>query len=246
MKRTEIAAIDIGSTKVCTIIADRNDKGEMRILGYGMVESQNTEETEDNSQTMASIARSVKQAEKMAGRRLKAAYVSVPVTEMKSLNSPGVISVPREDMRVHYSDRKRVLEVAQGVEVPSDRRLLHVIPRSYTLDGQGNIKNPVGMHGFRLHVDTHIVTVSAALIQDLTRCLTRLGINIEGMVLESLASAEAVLKEDERQEGVVLVDIGGTDTGIAVFKGGNVYHTASLPVGGSHITHDIAVARKPK
>lgn len=241
MKRTDIAAIDVGSTKVCTIIADRSDTGELRMLGYGTAQSQGPDGMDDTSYATASIAKSVKQAQKMAGRRLNSAYVAVPVTEMTSLNNSGIISVPHDNMRVHSSDRKRALEVAQSVEVPSDRRLLHVIPRSYTLDGQGNIKNPVGMHGFRLHVDTHIVTVSATLVQNLTRCLTSLGIGIDGLVLESLASAEAVLTEDERQNGVVLADIGGADTGIAVFKGGNVYHTAAVPVGGNHITNDIAV-----
>ena len=243
MKRNKIAAIDVGTTKVCTIIADTNGTEDVRILGVGMTPSQGLEKgtVVNIRNTTASIAQSVKKAEKMAGYRLKSAYIGVPGTDMASQNNRGVVSIPRNDESVHYSDQKRALEIGRSVEIPNDQRLLHVIPRNYTLDGQGNIKNPVGMHGFRLDVETHVITTPALLVQNLTKCIAILGINIDGMVLKSLASAEAVLAEDERQTGVMLADIGSATTDVAIFKDGSIYSTLSLPIGGNHVTNDIAV-----
>ena len=243
MKKTKIAAIDVGSTKVCTIMADVNDAGELRILGVGTAASHGLEKgvVVNARDTVASILQSVRKAEKMAGYRLKSTYVGISGEGMSSLNNRGFISIPHNDELVHTADRKRALEVARSVEVSDDQRLLHVIPRSYTLDGQGNIKNPVGMHGFRLNVETHIVTAPATSVQNLTKCVASLGIGIDGLVLKSLASAEAVLTEDERQNGVVLADIGGGTTDIGVFKDGSVSHTSTLPVGGHNVTNDIAL-----
>jgi len=243
MKRTKIAAIDIGSTKVCTIMADMNGAGELRILGVGTATSHGLEKgvVVNARDAATSILQSVRKAEKMTGYRVKSAYVGISGEGMSSLNNRGTISIPHNDELVHTADRKRALEVAQSVEVPGDQRLLHVIPRSYTLDGQGNIKNPVGMQGFRLNVETHIVTAPATSVQNLTKCVTSLGIGIDGLALKSLASAEAVLTEDERQNGVVLADIGGGTTDVAVFKGGSIYHTSILPIGGHNVTNDVAL-----
>ena len=243
MKRTRIAAIDAGASKVSTVMADRNGNGDLRILGIGTAPSSGLEKgiVVDARQAAASVSQSVRKAEKMAGYKLKSAYVGVSGTNMSSLNNHGVISIPRNDQVVHAADRKRVLEVAQSVEVPSNQRLLHVIPRAYSLDEQRNINNPVGMHGFRLNVETHIVTATTTSVQSLTKCVMSMGVGIEGLVLKSLASAEAVLTEDERQDGVVLADIGGDTTEIAVFKDGSVCHTSTLPVGGYHITNDVSI-----
>ena len=234
MKRTKIAAIDVGSTKVCTIMADVSDAGELRILGFGTAASQGIEKGSvvNSREAAGSILQSVKKAERMTGYRLKSAYVGISGEGISSLNNRGFISIPHNDELVHTADRRRALEVARSVEVTDDQRLLHVIPRSYTLDGQRNIKNPVGMHGFRLNVETHIVAAPAISVQNLTKCVTGLGIGIDGLVLKSLASAEAVLTEDEKQNGVVLADIGGGTTNIAAFKDGSIYHTSTLPVGG--------------
>ena len=243
MKRTKIAAIDVGSTKICTIMADVNDAGELRMLGVGTAESHGLEKgTVVNARDAArSISQAVKKAEKMTGYRLKSAYVGISGEGMSSLNNRGFISIPHNNELVHAADRKRALDIARSVEVADDQRLLHVIPRSYTLDGQGHIKNPVGMHGFRLNVETHIVAAPAISVHNLTKCVTNLGISIDGLVLKSLASAEAVLTEDERQRGVVLADIGGDTTDVAVFKDGSIYHTSTLPVGGYNVTNDIAL-----
>ena len=243
MKRTKIAAIDVGTTQVRTIMADMNGAGAIRILGVGVVESNGLERgvVVNGRDAAASISCSVRKAEKMAGYRLKSTCVSFSGTDVNSLNNRGVFSIPHNDEVVHAADWKRALEVARSIEVPGDRRLLHVIPRSCTLDGQENIKNPVGMHGFRLQVETHIVTTPVVSAQNLVKCITRLGVGIDGLVLKSLASAEAVLTEDEKQNGVVLADIGGTTTDVAIFKDGSVYHTSTLPVGGYNVTHDISV-----
>ena len=243
MKRTKIAAIDVGSAKVCTIMADMNGTEALRILGVGTAASDGLEKgvVINARDAAASVGQSVRKAEKMAGYRLKSAYVGVSGADMSSLNNHGLISISRDDQQVHATDRSRALEVARSVEVPGDQRLLHVIPRSYTLDGQENIKNPVGMHGFRLDVETHIITAPAVSVQNLARCIMSRGITVNGFVLKSLASAEAVLTEDEKQRGVVLADIGGSTTDVAVFKEGSVCHTSTLPVGGYNVTNDIAL-----
>ncbi len=224
-------------------MADTNGTEDIRILGVGIAPSQGLEKgtVVNIKNATASISQAVKKAEKMAGYSLKSAYVGVSGTDMASQNNHGVVSIPRNDESVHYSDQKRALEIGRSVEIPDDQRLLHVIPRNYTLDGQGNIKDPVGMHGFRLDVETHVITTPAILVQNLTKCIVGLGISIDGMVLKSLASAEAVLTEDERQNGVMVADIGSATTDVAIFKDGSVCSTLSLPIGGNHITNDIAV-----
>jgi len=243
MKRTKIAAIDVGTTKVCTVMADVNGTEAFRILGVGTVASHGLEKgvVVNARDAAASVSQSVRKAERMAGCRLKSAYVGVSGADMSSLNNHGLISISRDNQLVHAADLSRALEVARSIEVPEDRRLLHVIPRSYTLDGQGNIKNPVGMHGFRLDVETHIVTAPAVSVQNLAKCIMSLGVGIDGFILKSLASAEAVLTEDERQRGVILADIGGSTTNVAAFKDGSVYHTSTLSVGGYNVTNDVAM-----
>lgn len=243
MNRTKIAAIDVGTTKVSTVIADMRNKEDMRILGIGITPSQGLEHglVSSAEDAASSISQSIAKAERMAGCKLKSAYISMSGTDTISLNSRGVVSIPRDNRMVHVADRRRALEIAQSVDVPKDRSLLHVIPRSYTLDGQENIKDPVNMYGARLNVDTHIVTAATISVQSLTKCITNLGVKIDGIILQSLASAEAVLKEEEKQEGVVIADIGGTATNIAVYKDGSVYHTSAVPVGGFNVSNDIAI-----
>jgi cell division protein FtsA len=243
MRSDKIAAIDVGATKVCTIMADTNDTENVRILGVGVAPSQGLKKgtVVNTKMAAASISQSVRKAEKMAGYSLKSAYVSISGNNMISQNNHGVISIPRNGESVQYADRKRALEIGRDIEIPNDQRLLHVIPRNYTLDGQRNIKDPVGMHGFRLDVETHVITTPTIPIQNLTKCIISLGISIDGMVLKSLASAEGVLTEDERQNGVMVADIGSATTDVVIFKEGSVYSTLSVPIGGNHVTNDIAI-----
>ncbi|MBI4296602.1 MAG: cell division protein FtsA, partial [Chloroflexi bacterium] len=188
-----------------------------------------------------SIRDSVRKAEQIAGHKLESAFVGVTGRHISSMNNRGVVSITRNDRLVRPDDLKRVLDAARSIKVPSDHKLLHVIPRTYVVDGQEGVKNPVGMHGFRLDVETHIITAAVTSVQNLTKSIRAVGIDIDDLVLEPLASAEAVLTEEERQAGVVLADIGGGTTDIAVFKDKSIYHTAVLPIAGYNVTRDIQV-----
>lgn len=243
MKRTNIAAIDIGTTKVCTIMADTDGSGGLRILGVGIAPSHGLQKglVVNFNEAKQSIRDSVKKAEQVTGYRLESAYVGVTGRHISSVNNRGVIAITRNDRMVRTGDLRRVLEVARSVQVPDDRKLLHVIPRTYTVDGQEGVKNPVGMHGFRLDVETHIITAAVTSVQNLTKCIRGLGIDIDDLIMEPLAAAEAVLTEEEKQSGVMMADIGGGTTDIAVFKDNSIYHTSVLPIAGYQITRDISI-----
>lgn len=243
MKRRKIAAIDVGTTKVCTIMADTDDSSWPRIVGVGVASTLGLHKglVVNLNEAKQSIRESVRQAEQIAGYKLESAYVGVTGRHISSVNNRGVIAITRNDRRVRAGDLKRVLDVARSIKIPNERELLHVIPRTYAIDGQEGVKNPVGMHGFRLDVETHIITAAATSVQNLTKCIRGIGIEIDDLVLEPLASAEAVLTEEEKQNGAMLADIGGGTTDIAVFKDNSIYHTSVLPVAGYQITHDISV-----
>ncbi|MDD5038290.1 MAG: cell division protein FtsA [Dehalococcoidales bacterium] len=243
MRRTKIGAIDVGTTKVCTIMGDIDDKGALRILGVGIAPSHGIQKALVVSVNDAreAIRESIRRAEKTAGYRLESAYVGVTGRHINSVNNRGIISITRSDQLVRPSDLKRVLEVAKSINIPSDHRVLHVIPRDYALDGQAGVKNPVGMHGFRLDVETHIVTAAINSIQNLTKCIRGVGVDIDDLVLEPLASAEAVLTEEERQKGVLLADIGGGTTDVVIIKDDSVYHSSVIPIAGYQVTRDISL-----
>jgi cell division protein FtsA len=243
MKRTKIAAIDVGTTKVCTIMGDVDTEGGLRILGVGVAPSQGLQKglVVNVSEAKQAIRESIKKAERTAGYKLESAYVGVTGRHISSVNNRGVIAITRNDQLVRSSDLKRVLQVARSVKIPSEHKVLHIIPRTYAVDGQEGVRNPVGMHGFRLDVEAHIITAAVTSVQNLTKCIRGLGIEIDDLVMEPLASAEAVLSEQERVDGVMLADIGGGTTDIAVFKDDTIYHTSVLPVAGHLITRDISV-----
>lgn len=243
MKRTKVAAIDVGTTKVCSIIADNDDKGGLRILGVGVVPSHGLQKglVVNVNEAKESIRQSVREAEKGAGTRLESAYIGVTGRHISSVNSRGAVAITRNDQLVRPEDLRRVLDVARSVKVPNEQKLLHLIPRQFIIDGQEGVKNPVGMHGFRLDVETHIVTAAVTSVQNLTKCIRSVGIEVEDLVMEPLASAEAVLTEEEKEAGVMLADIGGGTTDIAVFKDSTIYHTSVLPVAGYQTTRDISV-----
>jgi len=243
MKRTRVSAIDVGTTKVCTVMGDIDEKNNVRILGVGVTPSQGLTKgmVVNLNEARESIRDSVRRAERTAGYKIESAYVGVTGRHISSVNQKGAIAIARNDKLVRPEDLKRVLEVARSVEVPSDQRVLHVIPRAYSVDGQEGVKNPVGMHGFRLDVETHIITAAVTSIQNLTKCIRSIGIEIEDLILEPLASAEAVLAPEERMDGVLLADIGGSTTDVAVFKDNSICHTSILPVGGYQITRDISI-----
>jgi cell division protein FtsA len=243
MKKDRIAAIDVGTTKVCTIMGDIQDREHLRVLGVGVTPSHGLHKglVVNINEARESIKKSVRMAEQMAGRRLESAYVGVTGRHISSVNNRGSIAITRNNQVVHTDDLKRVLDVARSIKVPSEQRLLHVIPRGYTIDGQGGVKNPIGMHGFRLDVETHIITAAITSIQNLTKCIRSVGVDVDDLVMEPLASAEAVLTPEERLDGVLLADIGGGTTDLALFKDNTIYHTAVLPVAGYQVTRDISV-----
>jgi cell division protein FtsA len=243
VKRDRIAAIDVGTTKICTIMADVYDNENLRVLGVGIKPSHGLHKglVVNINEARESIRQSVRMAEQSADRRLDSAFVGVTGRHITSVNNRGSIAITRNNQVVRPDDLKRVLEVARSVRVPSEQKLIHVIPREYVVDGQGGVKNPVGMHGFRLDVETHIITAAITSIQNLTKCIRSIGIDIDDLVMEPLASAEAVLSPEERQDGVLLADIGGGTTDLALFRDNTIYHTSVLPVAGYQVTRDISV-----
>ena len=242
-KRATLTSIDVGTTKVCTTIADVDNGGNVIVTGVGVTPSNGLHKglVVNISDAKESIRESVKKAEQASGYKVESAYIGVTGRHVSSLNNRGVVAITRGDRLVRSDDLKRVLQCAQNIKVPSDRKLLHVIPRAYAIDGQMGVKNPVGMHGFRLDVETHIITAAITSVQNLVKCIRGIGIDIDDLILESLASSTAILTEDEKQVGVILADIGGGTTDIAVFKDGSIWHTSILPVAGHQLTRDVSI-----
>ncbi len=240
MKR-KIAAIDVGTTKVCTIMGTLDSSSGLRVLGVGISPSHGIEKAlvANVNQAKESIRQSIRKAEMMAGYRLDSAYIGVTGKHVTSMNNRGTIAITKNDQLVRSDDLKRVLDVALNIKAPADRKMLHVIPRAYTLDGH-EVKNPVGMHGYELDVEAHVITAAVASVQNLTKCISSIGVEIDDLVLEPLASAEAVLNEEEKHAGILIADIGGGTTDIAVMREGSIYHTSVLPVAGHQVTRDIS------
>jgi cell division protein FtsA len=238
--KKKIAAIDIGTTKVCTIMGVLDSTTGLRVLGVGIAPSRGIEKAlvADTAKAKESIRESIRKAEVMAGHKLESAYIGVTGRHITSMNSKGTIAITRQDMLVRAEDLKRSLDVALNVKIPPEQKILHVIPRAYRLDGQ-EVKNPVGMNGAELETEVHIIMASNSSVQNLVKLIKGLGVNIDDLVLEPLASAEAVLAEEEKLAGVLLADIGGGTTDIAIIKDGSIYHTAVLPAAGHQITTDI-------
>ncbi|MFC1897588.1 cell division protein FtsA [Chloroflexota bacterium] len=242
-KRSTLTSIDVGTTKVCTTIADIDESNGIRVTGVGITPSKGLHKglVVNINEARESIRESVRKAEQASNYKVESAYVGVTGRHVSSLNNRGVVAVTRNDRLVRPDDLRRVLASAQSVKVPKDRKLLHVIPRGYAVDGQVGVQNPVGMHGFRLDVETHIITAAVTSVQNLIKCIRSIGIDTDDLVLEPLASSEAVLTEDEKQVGVILADIGGGTTDICVFKDGSIWHTSILPVAGYQLTRDVAI-----
>ncbi|HZP58180.1 MAG TPA: cell division protein FtsA [Dehalococcoidia bacterium] len=237
------ASIDIGTSKVCTVVGEVTSDEEMRILGVGVAPSEGLSRgmVENIRDATESIRASVEKAERSSGTRILSAHVGIAGQHIACLNNRGIIAIPDRTRPILPDDVARVLDGARVVSIPTNREIIHVIPRYYVVDGQDNVSDPVGMYGTRLDVETHIVTGIDSAIQNVTKCVENCGVQVDGLILEPLASAEAVLDEEEKEQGVVLADIGGGTTDIALFIEGSVCHTAVLPVGGNHVTRDIVV-----
>lgn len=234
-----IVGIDVGTTKICTLVA-RLEADKLRILGVGIEPSDGIRKgiiVDLNAATQA-ITRSVQKAEQTSGLEITSALVSIAGAHVSSVNSRGVVGVSG-DVIDEY-DIARALEASRAVAIPHNREIIHVIQRGFVVDGQDGIRIPLGMRGYRLEVETHIITAASATVENLRKCVGDAGVEISEFVLNPLASAEVVLTEEERQMGVVVCDIGGGTTDLALYVDGDVWHTMVLAVGGNHITHDIA------
>lgn len=237
-----IAALDIGTTKTCALVGELTDVESVRILGAGIAPSRGIRKgvVTDVKEAAQAIAVAVEQAQRVSGLPIEAAYVGIAGAHVQSTNSRGVSAI-RSGRGVTQDDIDRALEAAEAIAVPHNREIIHAIPRGYTLDGQDGVKDPLGMIGFRLEVEAHVVTGATASIQNLVKAVAGAGLKIIDLVLEPIASGDAVLTHAEKEMGVVLADIGGGTTDIAIFIDGSVWHTVVLPTGGMHITNDLAV-----
>lgn len=239
--RDLIVGLDIGTTKICCVIAERDDEGKLKIIGIGTNHSRGLRKgvVVDIDSTIESIKASVEEAELMAGVEVDSAYVGIAGGHIKGFNSHGIIAVKGKE--VSDADKERVIEAAKAVAIPMDREVLHVLPQQYILDGQSGIKEPRGMSGVRLEARIHIITGAVTSAQNIVRSVHRAGLEVDDIVVEQLASAEAVLDADERELGVAMVDIGGGTADLAIFADDSVKYTSVLSVGGNHITNDVAI-----
>lgn len=240
MNRT-VVGIDVGTTKICTMVAEVRPDGRVNILGVGLTPSKGLDKgvVVNIDDAVNAISTSVEKAERLSGYRIGTAYVGIAGKHVQSLNSRGVVAISRQDHEITAMDVSRAVESAQAVAIPTQREIIHVIPRAYIVDGHENIRDPVGMSGYRLEVETHIVTGEVMAIQNLIKSVERAGVIIDDLVLQPLASGEAVLTAEDKDRGVVLVDIGGGTTDIAIFIQGGIWHSVVIPVGGNHLTNDI-------
>src|ERR1700676_2417628 len=240
-----IAGLDIGTTKTCAVIAASGPEG-LEIIGVGEAPSTGMRKgvVTDLEATVHAIEAATEKAERMAGVHVSQVYVGVTGEHMQSTNNRGVVAVAGEDREVIANDVKRVVDASKIINIAADRQIVHSLPRHYTIDGQDGVTDPVGMSGGRLEVDTHIVTGGSPFISNVLKCVHRAGLEPTGIVFEPLASAAATLLPEEKQVGVVLLDIGGGTTDIAVFADGGVLHSATIPVGGNILTNDIALGLK--
>jgi len=235
-----IVAIDIGTTKICTLVGREEAPGQLRILGVGAEPSQGVRKgvVVDMVAASQAVVRAVEKAERTCGLEIDSALVSLAGSHVSSVNSRGVVGVAGR--MIDEGDIARAIDAAKAVNIPHNREIIHIIQRGFSIDGQEGIRKPLGMHGYRLEVETHIITASAASVENLRQCVGAAGVDVSQFVLNPLASAEVVLTETEREMGVVICDMGGGTTDMAIYIGGDVWHTNVLPVGGDHITSDIA------
>lgn len=238
-----VTGIDIGSTTTRVVVGHIGETEKPNLIGVAEVPSEGVSKGAVTSidDAVAVISSSLEKAERMCGQPLQHAYVGVNGSHLVSQQSHGVVAVSRADNEIHQDDYERVIEAAQAVATPPNYEILHVIPRSFTVDDQRGIKDPIGMNGIRLEVDTQIILGLASQIKNLTKCIYRTSIDIDDLVVNALAASEAVLSKRQKELGVALIDVGAATTNIMVFEEGDVLHTKTLPVGAGHITNDIAI-----
>ncbi len=241
-----LVGIDVGTTKVCALIGEFNRDGSLTIVGKGAVPSTGIKRGLVNNieQTVHSIGEAIEHAERLSGYKIDRAFVGVAGQQVESQNSRGAVAVSGHSREVSREDINRATEVARAISIPSNREVLHVIPRGFIVDGQEGVKDPLGMSAIRLEIETHIVTGSATAVQNLRKCVEAAGVKIDELVVSALASGETVVSETERDLGVAVADMGAGTIDLALFVDGSPFHTAVLPVGGANVTNDVAIGLK--
>ena len=237
-----VVGLDIGTSKVLVIVVEVSDEGEMDVIGVGHHPARGLRKgvVANIESTVQSIQRAVEEAELMAGCQIYSVYAGIAGAHISSINSHGVVAI--KDNEVTENDIERVIDAAKAMAIPNDQRILHVLPQDFIIDGQDGIREPVGMCGVRMEARVHMITGAVSAAQNIVKCIRRCGLEVDDVILEQIASSEAVLTEDERELGVCMIDIGGGTTDIAVFNEGAIHHTSVIPIAGDQVTNDIAIA----
>ncbi len=237
-----IVGLDIGTTKVVAVVAEMMPDGRHEVIGLGQHESKGLKKgvVVNIESTVESIQRALEEAELMADCQIRSVWIGIAGSHIRSFNSRGMVAI--KDKEVTAADVARAIETARAVNIPTDQQLLHTIPQEFIVDNQEGVREPIGMSGVRLEVKVHIVTGAVSAVQNVIKCVRRCGLEVTDWILQGRASADAVLTADEKELGVVLVDIGGGTTDVAIFTEGAIRHTTVLPIGGDQITNDIAMA----
>ena len=237
-----IVGLDIGTSEIVALVAEVSAEGRLNVIGIGSQESKGLKKgvVVNIEETVGAISRVVQEVELMADCKVKDVYTGIAGSHIRSFNSNGMVAI--KDKEIGQLDVDRVVDTARAVNIPMDQQILHTIPQEFVVDGQEDVRDPLGMSAIRLEVKVHIVTGAVSAAQNIIKCVRRCGLEVADLVLQPLASAMAVLTEDEKELGVCLVDIGGGTTDIAVFTGGAIRHTAVIPVAGDQVNNDIAVA----
>lgn len=238
-----LCAVDVGSSKIATLIASVGESEKVNLIGVSAVNSRGVKKAQivDIEEAVAAISESIEAAERMAGYSISSVYAGSGGPQIESTNSHAVVAVAKPDGEIGENDVLRVNDAARAIPLPSSKEILHVIPRTFTVDGQEGIKDPVGMTGVRLETDTHIITGASTAMKNLVKCMGLVGVNVEELVFSGIASAEAVLTGTEKELGVVLVDIGGETTDVVIYADGAIAYSSVVPIGARHITSDLAV-----
>ena len=241
-----IVGLDIGTTKVCVIIGGFSSSGQLEIIGVGTTPSRGLRRgvVINIETTVRSIAAAVEAAEMMSGREVGSVYTGIAGGHIEGINSRGVVAVTGRGREITREDVDRVIDAAKAIVIPMDREVLHVIPQEFVVDDQGGIKNPIGMIGVRLEAEVHIITGAVSSAQNIVRCVNRAGFKVNDIFLEPLASSKAVLSQDEKELGVLLIDLGGGTTDVLLHLEGAPYHTEVLSIGGDQVTNDLSIMLK--
>lgn len=243
---TLIVGLDIGTTKVCAVIGEYNENGILEIIGVGTSPSQGLRRgvVINIESTMKSVTQAIEAAEMMSGREVRNVITGIAGAHIEGINSRGVVAVTGKDREITQADVNRVIDAAKAIVIPMDREVLHVIPQQFIVDDQGGIKDPLDMIGIRLEAEVHIITGSVTSAQNLLKCVNRAGFRVQDIVLQSIASARAVLSDDEKELGVLLIDLGGGTTDVLVLFDGAPYHTDVIAIGSSQVTSDLSIMLK--